>query len=241
MSVCFGVASRQVVLLVVAVALLSVGCKKKPVEPPPPDMVIQSVQTSLQVTAVSPSSVPASQRVAARVFGSGFTDGATVTVGNQPAAEVKVVDPNTISLQTPALAAGQYDVTVTLASGEKSSLRSGLTVQGGDECRLVTVSFDFDSSSLRPDARAQLDGKLACLQQAGTSLRVEGHADERGTTDYNLALGQRRADAVSRHLTSAGVSGSRLKTMSFGEERPVDRASNEAAWAKNRRVEVKAE
>ena len=70
-------------------------------------------------------------------------------------------------------------------------------------------------------------------------MQVEGHADERGTTDYNLALGQRRADTVKRHLVAKGVSPSRLATRSMGEERPVSRGHDEGAWSKNRRVELR--
>ena len=68
-------------------------------------------------------------------------------------------------------------------------------------------------------------------------LQIQGHADERGTTDYNLALGQRRADAIKNHMINQGVAPSRLAVVSYGEEKPLDPGSNERAWAQNRRAE----
>ncbi|MCB9694246.1 MAG: OmpA family protein [Alphaproteobacteria bacterium] len=142
------------------------------------------------------------------------------------------------------MSAGTYDVVVTNPDGASATLRQGVRITGPAvadvDCRALKVYFGFDSAGLTPDARRALDGKTSCYQKAA-AVRVAGHADERGTTDYNLALGQRRAEAVKQHLTSMGVGTSKVKTVSYGEERPDDRGSNEAAWAKNRRAEVSAE
>ena len=73
---------------------------------------------------------------------------------------------------------------------------------------------------------------------AAGRIQIEGHCDERGTVDYNLALGQRRSDSVKQYLVGAGVASSRVSTTTYGEERPVDRSHNETAWAKNRRAEL---
>jgi peptidoglycan-associated lipoprotein len=144
-------------------------------------------------------------------------------------------------LTVPGLPVGTYDVVVSNPDGEQSTLRSGLTVRVADlACRQETVFFAFDVSALASSARSELDGKMSCFQSVGGSIRIEGHADERGTAEYNIALGQRRADAVKNHLKSGGVSSSRMTTTSYGEERPASSGHNEGAWAKNRRAELSA-
>lgn len=98
------------------------------------------------------------------------------------------------------------------------------------------VFFDFDKYALRADAKATLDKQAAWLKKYPTySLTIEGHADERGTREYNLALGERRANSVKEYLVGAGLPASRVKTISYGKERPVALGSNEAAWSQNRR------
>ena len=102
------------------------------------------------------------------------------------------------------------------------------------------VHFAFDSARLDEGSRQALD-KNVVLLQAHPKVRVEvqGHADERGTTDYNLALGDRRANAVRDYMMKAGVSGRRLTTVSLGEERPLDSGASETAWSQNRRAEFR--
>jgi peptidoglycan-associated lipoprotein len=98
------------------------------------------------------------------------------------------------------------------------------------------VFFDFNKFALRADAKATLDKQAAWLKKYPTySITVEGHADERGTREFNLALGERRANSVKEYFKAAGVPASRLKTISYGKERPVALGSNEAAWSQNRR------
>lgn len=101
------------------------------------------------------------------------------------------------------------------------------------------VYFDFDQDTIRPDAKEVLMTHAARLKGTSTKATLEGHADERGTREYNMALGERRAKAVRDFLVIQGVAKSQLDVVSYGEERPADPASNEAAWAKNRRVEIK--
>jgi peptidoglycan-associated lipoprotein len=102
------------------------------------------------------------------------------------------------------------------------------------------IYFDFDKSELKPEARAVLKRKAEWLRDNPEfSARIEGHCDERGTNEYNLALGERRANAAWRFLNALGISGARLTTISYGEERPVDPGSNEDAWSKNRRDEFR--
>lgn len=102
------------------------------------------------------------------------------------------------------------------------------------------VFFDTERSELGPEARATLDEQIAWLKQRGTSYRltVEGHCDERGTREYNLALGQLRAQAIQRYLVAGGIPTDRVRTLSFGKEKPAAPGSNEAAWAHNRRGQL---
>ena len=100
--------------------------------------------------------------------------------------------------------------------------------------------FEFDSFLLRAEDKPVLEGYAkALVAQRDRKLSLQGHADERGGREYNLALGQKRAEAVARAMELLGVQASQVEAVSFGEERPADPASNEAAWAKNRRVEIK--
>ena len=100
------------------------------------------------------------------------------------------------------------------------------------------VFFDYDRSDLRADARTTLDAKLPILRANPTvRLRIEGHADERGSVEYNLALGLRRANAARQYLSGFNIDAGRIEVLSYGEERPLERMSNEQAWARNRRAE----
>lgn len=106
--------------------------------------------------------------------------------------------------------------------------------QGGP---LVDVRFDYDASTLSDEARATLEKHALWLQtHRDTQVVIEGHCDERGTVDYNLALGEARARAARDYLVSLGVAGERLRTVSYGKERPLDAGNNEAAWSRNRRA-----
>ena len=104
------------------------------------------------------------------------------------------------------------------------------TVNVGDR-----VYFDLDSYSVRPEAQPRLDAQAAWLARyPQVTVRIEGNADERGTREYNLALGARRAEAVRTYLIQRGVPAGRIDTISFGKERPIVEGSNESAWAQNR-------
>ena len=99
------------------------------------------------------------------------------------------------------------------------------------------VLFAVDQATLSPEARAVLDGQAGWLNSNTAFVAViEGHADEQGTREYNLALGARRAQAVQDYLVSQGVSGARLKTVSYGKERPIQVCSDESCYAQNRRA-----
>jgi len=98
------------------------------------------------------------------------------------------------------------------------------------------VFFDYDMSAIRPDAEQALRQKVDILRASPqVRIRIEGHADERGSTEYNLALGNRRAEAIRQFLTGFGLSADRFEIVSFGEDRPLAQGSNEQAWSRNRR------
>jgi peptidoglycan-associated lipoprotein len=102
---------------------------------------------------------------------------------------------------------------------------------------LKPVFFDYDSSDLSPAAQSALDENATLLKRYGTwTVTIEGHCDERGSAEYNLALGERRAVAARAYLLSLGVAADRLRTVSYGKEFPFDAGHDEGAWAKNRRA-----
>jgi peptidoglycan-associated lipoprotein len=117
-------------------------------------------------------------------------------------------------------------------AGPEPGTQEHLVVNVGDR-----VFFGFDKATLSTEAQATVEKLAAWLKQyPSKTLTVEGHADERGTREYNLALGARRANAVRDYLIVLGVDPNRIDTVSFGEERPAVRGSNEEAWAQNRRA-----
>jgi len=104
---------------------------------------------------------------------------------------------------------------------------------------ITTFYFDFDQSVVKPDAQEALEVHAKKLVDNGGSVVLEGHADERGTREYNLALGERRAEAVARYLKVLGVADRQIETVSYGEERPVSLGHDESSWSLNRRVELR--
>lgn len=106
------------------------------------------------------------------------------------------------------------------------------------EVLTTVVYFELDSDQLSAETQERLRTKAAIMRaNPSIQLRVEGHADERGSTEYNIALGQRRAESVRTFLTGYGITANRLTTISYGKERPAMEGSNETAWARNRRAE----
>ena len=102
----------------------------------------------------------------------------------------------------------------------------------------TTIYFDFDKYNIREDQRRALEGNASVLAREKTvKIMLEGHCDERGTEEYNMGLGQRRADSVQSYLINYGISPSRISTISYGEMRPVDPGHDEKSWTKNRRCE----
>ncbi len=127
----------------------------------------------------------------------------------------------------------------TAPTGPVDGGNVGAAVPGSEQDFVVNVGdrvyFDLDSYAVRPEAQPRLDAQAAWLARyPQVMVRIEGNADERGTREYNLALGARRAESVRNYLIQRGVPASRIDTISFGKERPIAEGSNEAAWAQNR-------
>ncbi len=131
-----------------------------------------------------------------------------------------------------SIAKAQSDSAIAAAAAiaaAKAALKQDMTSQ---------IYFEFDKSTLTDTAKAKLDRKIAILNaNPGVGVQIEGHTDERGSTEYNLALGQQRAAAVKRYLTQHGIADSRITIISYGEERPAAQGHDETAYAMNRRAE----
>ncbi len=123
-----------------------------------------------------------------------------------------------------------------------SNSGSGGAVSGAPTANQSIVYFDFDSSEIKPESKSVVAGWAKYLTANPTAkVQLQGNTDERGTREYNIALGERRSQAVSSALQGAGVSQNQLSLTSFGEERPVALGHDEASWSQNRRVEIVAQ
>jgi peptidoglycan-associated lipoprotein len=132
------------------------------------------------------------------------------------------------------LAACAQQADTAVGGGDKKGIVPGsqedLVANVGDR-----VFFDLNQSVVRTDGKSTLDKQAAWLKQyASNNIQIAGNCDERGTTEFNLALGQRRANAASAYLTAKGVAATRMTTISYGKDRPTAMGSNEQAWAQNR-------
>ncbi|WP_238139444.1 peptidoglycan-associated lipoprotein Pal [Roseateles aquatilis] len=157
-------------------------------------------------------------------------------------SSTKLDEPTPVETKTPVVTAPQP----TPADPNAGSQNKITTVDLGAQLDAAaakagnTVFFDYDSYVVKDDYRNVVEAHARRLNNRKTlQMSLEGHTDERGGSEYNLALGQKRAEAVAKSLTLLGVAASQVEPVSFGKERPVDPGHNEAAWAKNRRVELR--
>jgi peptidoglycan-associated lipoprotein len=147
----------------------------------------------------------------------------------------------TVAVQKGSVATAKEDGYVVPAKEESPDSSSAIGERESDKMAGVVLQeniyFDFDKATLTPDSRELLISNGEWLRlNPDIDIIIEGHCDERGTNEYNLALGDRRAESVKIFLLDLGINNSRLKTISYGEERPADSDHTEAAWAKNRRA-----
>lgn len=140
--------------------------------------------------------------------------------------------------QTAAEDTGVNTAAETAEAVQSEAIGAGALDEGSRLADLQPVLFDFDDYTVRADQLPKVEAAAEWLKQnPAARIQLEGHTDERGSTDYNLALGSRRANAVRQVLQTLGVDGSRIDVRSYGEELPADPGHDEAAWARNRRVE----
>jgi peptidoglycan-associated lipoprotein len=162
----------------------------------------------------------------------------TVACGGKAAPEEPAPQPTPAAAPPPAPAPADD-------SAERDRLeRERVAREAAERARAVSadlaamINFDYDQAVIRPADQQTLDRKAAILvANPGVKIRISGHADERGSDEYNLALGNRRAAAAKRYLTGKGVDASRIEVVSFGEERPLNPGNDETAYAQNRRDE----
>ena len=143
------------------------------------------------------------------------------------------------STQGDAAGEGAVDPTAGYNAGANGAGLDSGSMSDEDALRAITVFyFAYDSSDLQPEAMRALDVHAKDLKSNGQRVVLAGNTDERGTREYNMALGERRAQTVQRYLVLQGVSPAQLEVVSYGEERPVALGNDEQAWAQNRRVEM---
>ncbi|HUD67183.1 MAG TPA: peptidoglycan-associated lipoprotein Pal [Candidatus Sulfotelmatobacter sp.] len=233
--------STQWLLTVVALsALLALGaCKKKAAPPPPPPPPPPPAPTAS--IAVSPTNIQTGQSASLTWQTTNATDVSIDGIG--------AVQPNGSQSVSPSDST-TYHLTAKGAGGtQEATARLTVTQQPPPPPPPSTVSdedlfsqnvkdiyFDYDKSDIRADQRSSIQSDMTFLtQHPNINFTIEGHCDERGSTEYNLALGDQRASAVKNELTTAGISASRIKTISYGKEKPFCTESNEACWQQNRR------
>jgi len=229
--------------LLISAALLTllVGCPKQQPPPQPTEDPV-SDRPEVEINRVRPDGTTEGTPVTVTVTGWGFDDGSEVYLASRKARGVDVIDDGELTFRaTEDLRAGVYDVRVVTPDGDQAVATRAFTVEeraGSGDCVLRTVYFEFNEFKLTADARQALSDNAACIDAGGlTAVRLEGHADERGSTEYNLSLGQRRAESVKTYLGNLGVSDGVLRTVSYGEEAPAESGWGEQAWSRNRRVE----
>jgi len=234
---------RTGLLITLAAAVFTFGCAKKKVAPPPPPPPPPPAAARPTVTLqASPSSVNKGESA---TLSWNSTDATQLTI----APEVGAVTAQGTTKVTPSDSTS-YTITATGPGGSASATAS-VTVNApppppppppgpsDDELFLKEVRdayFDYDKADLRPDARAALSKTADFLKNYPRfKVTIEGHCDERGSTEYNLGLGDRRASAVKQYMVSLGISADRVNTVSFGKEKPFCNESNESCWQQNRR------
>jgi peptidoglycan-associated lipoprotein len=229
-------------LLIVALgALLTLGaCGKKATPPPPPPPPAPPAPTAS--ISVNPNTVQAGQSASLTWQTSNATDVSIDGIGAvQPNGSQSVTPTDSTTYHLVAKGAGGTQeatarLTVTQPPPPPPAAAPTVTDEDLFSQNIKDIYFDYDKADIRADQRASIQADMTFLtQHSNINITIEGHCDERGSTDYNLALGDQRASAVKNELTTAGISASRIKTISYGKEKPFCTESNEACWQQNRR------
>jgi peptidoglycan-associated lipoprotein len=232
----------KVLATVVALAaILMLGaCKKKAAPPPPPPPPPPASPTAS--ISVSPDTIQKGESATLTWQTSNATDVSIDGIGAvQPSGSQQVTPTDSTTYHLIAKGSGgTQDASARLTVAQPPPPPVAATPSPTDEDlfgqTVKDVYFDYDKSDIRADQQASMQADARFLSQhSGINFTIEGHCDERGSTEYNLALGDSRASAVKNALVSAGVSANRIKTISYGKEKPFCLESNEACWQQNRR------
>jgi len=215
------------------------ACKKKTAPPPPPPPPASPSPTAS--ISVSPNTIEKGQSASLTWQTSNATDVSIDGIGAVQASGSQSVSPadSTTYHLTAKGAGGSQEATARLTVTQPPAPVAATPSPTDEDLFGQTVKdiyFDYDKSDIRADQQAAVQADSAFLNQhANINFTIEGHCDERGSTEYNLALGDQRASSVKNALTAAGVSAARIKTISYGKEKPFCLESNEACWQQNRR------
>jgi peptidoglycan-associated lipoprotein len=231
---------KSVATVIALSAVLMLGaCKKKAAPPPPPPPPPPPSPTAS--ISVSPDTIQTGQSATLTWQTSNATDVSIDGIGAVQANGSQQVSPaaSTTYHLTAKGAGGTQDattrLTVTMAPAPVTTTPSP-TDEDLFGQSVKDIYFEYDKSDIRPDQQADIQADAQFLNQhAGINFTIEGHCDSRGSTEYNLALGDQRASSVKNALAAAGVSASRIKTISYGKEKPFCMEENEACWQQNRR------
>lgn len=237
--------SASLMLLSLVVAT---GCKKcgNDDDDTPPDVVTPPVIETIQVSGNSPSTAAPNTDLSVTVYGAGFKAGDAIRLrgddGAVRTADATVESSDRLSFTFPGSAEGSYALTVTRGATTSNERTRAITVLAAVDksgaCPAATVYFDTNVFALSADAKGTLDQAAPCYAGSSATINLGGHADPRGTTEYNQTLSEKRANAAKSYLATQSVPAERMNAQGFGETAPVDDGNDEAAWAKNRRVEV---
>ncbi len=232
--------TRWFFLILALGALITLGaCGKKATPPPPPPPPPAPAPTASM--GVNPNTIQAGQSASLTWQTTNATDVSIDGIGAvQPSGSQSVSPTDSMTYHLVAKGAGGTQeatarLTVTPAPPPPQPT-ANVTDEDLFSQNVKDVYFDYDKADIRGDQQASIQADAQFFSQhQNMSFTVEGHCDERGSTEYNLALGDQRASAVKSALTAAGVSASRIKTISYGKEKPFCTESNEACWQQNRR------
>ena len=227
-------------MVVVALgAIMTLGACKKKVAPPPPPPPPPPPAPTASLSA-NPNTIDKGQSSTLTWQTTNATDVSIDGIGAvQPNGSQQVTPPDSTTYHLTAKGAGgtqEATARVTVNQPPPPPPQPTVTDQELFSQNVKDVFFDYDKYDIRPDQQGAIQANAQFLaQHPNINFTIEGHCDERGSTEYNLALGDNRANAVKNALVQAGVNGSRIKTISYGKEKPFCTESNEQCWQQNRR------
>ncbi|MGA3050222.1 MAG: peptidoglycan-associated lipoprotein Pal [Terracidiphilus sp.] len=235
--------NRILVYVVLLVALIAVaGCKKKVTPPPAPTAPPVAVPAPTAKIAASPTMVTAGDQVVLTWSTTNATTASIDGLGDVPTSGVKTVTPTSSTNYHLVAkgAGGTADAYARIAVNAPPPVAAPVNNMSAEEefkANVQDIFFDYDKYDVRSDAQTTLEHDSAYLtSHPSVKVLIGGYCDERGSNEYNLALGQNRAESAKKAFVNAGVAASRIRLISYGKERPFCTESTEACWQKNRRA-----